>query len=210
MGSQTAVMAKGFLFIKVDEADADHFAAEVQKNLSGAWKRSLDWEARLKAENVDKEAEWYIYQNDEAGVCITRNDSESLKVTNIVPFVVGSLSDKDYNAIQQAFQQIVQKTRFPSYITGEEAKLVLTQKARESLERFSSQANKSTGSSHPMDLERWVDFLAIAHEEKCFPDAGALAQYLEEKLEWSAEKAHELAGESEFAIALLNRARNRR
>ncbi len=210
MGLQTAVMAKGYLFIKVDEADADHFVAEMQKNLTGAWTRALDWEARLKTQNVDKEAEWYIYQNDQAGVCITRNDSESLKVTNIVPLVVGSLSDKDYNAIQQAFQQIVQKTGFPSYITGEEAKLVLTQKAQESLERFSSLANKSTGSSHPMDLERWVDFLAIAHEEKCYPDVGALAQYLEEKLDWSGEKARELAEESEFAKALLNRVRNRR
>jgi hypothetical protein len=203
-------MAKGYLFIKVDEADAEKFAHEIQKNLTSPWQRALDWEARLKGQSVDKAAEWYIYQNDSAGVCITRNDAETLKVTNIVPVVSDSLSDSDYNAIQQAFQRIVQKTGFPSYITGEEAKLILTAKAQESLERFSSRANKSTGSSHPQDLERWCDFLVTAHEEKCYPDSGALAQYLEEKLGWAADKAHELAAESEFAEVLVKRATKRR
>lgn len=41
-------MAKGYLFIKVDEADAEKFADEIQKNLTNPWKRALDWEARLR------------------------------------------------------------------------------------------------------------------------------------------------------------------
>ena len=82
-------MAKGYLFIKVDEAEGEKFANEIEKNLSSPWKRALDWETRLKRQSLDKLAEWYIYQNDVAGVCISRIDSETLKATNIVPLVVG-------------------------------------------------------------------------------------------------------------------------
>ena len=71
------------------------------------------------------------------------------------------------------------------------------------LVRFSNLANKSTGSSHPLDRKRWLEFLILAHEAGSDLHADLIIRSLVE-LGWSEGKAIELGIEFEFAEDLLS------
>ncbi|WP_315764268.1 hypothetical protein [Bradyrhizobium sp. SZCCHNR2009] len=60
------------------------------------------------------------------------------------------------------------------------------------LSRFSSAANKSTGSTHPADRKRWMHFLVLAHQSGRDLDAEFLARWLSEIEGWDEESAHDL------------------
>lgn len=81
------------------------------------------------------------------------------------------------------------------------------------LESFSNLANKSTGSGHPLDAERWYTFIIQTHREGSSLDVSTLGRYLVERLGWGDDQAHKLMLEYEFARELLvayDRDRDRR
>jgi hypothetical protein len=68
---------------------------------------------------------------------------------------------------------------------------------------FSRGSNRSTGSSHPMDRERWFKFLLLLHRASLELPTWVLQEWLE--LDgWSESVATELAIEYEFAMGLLS------
>ncbi len=71
------------------------------------------------------------------------------------------------------------------------------------LESFSNLANKSTGSGHPMDSQRWNAFIIQTHREGSSLDVTTLGRYLVEQLGWDDEQADKLMLEYEFARELL-------
>jgi hypothetical protein len=73
------------------------------------------------------------------------------------------------------------------------------------MKAFSHLANKSTGSTHPMDRERWFDFLLALHRSGENPNVGLLRRWLVEEEQWFDETAFELVCEYEFARGLLGR-----
>lgn len=73
------------------------------------------------------------------------------------------------------------------------------------LKRFSSLANKSTGRSHPLDEERWLDFIISAHHGGRSLDPEQLSRWLIEVERWSDDIAHDLASEYSMGMALLDR-----
>ena len=73
----------------------------------------------------------------------------------------------------------------------------------DALKRFSSLANKSTGSSHPLDQKRGFEFLILAHNAHDKLDVNLVIYTLRE-LGWSEERAIELGLEFEFAESLLS------
>ena len=75
----------------------------------------------------------------------------------------------------------------------------------EALRRFSVLANKSTGASHPLDRDRWFDFILLAHRENAQLDASVLARWLSESEGWFEDCARDLAGEYERSRSLLTR-----
>lgn len=136
-----------------------------------------------------------------------------LKVVNIVPSQTGSLTHQEYNRIVKEFHDsIVQPAAVGIKV------LVVFTKAQEGIEhlmtpetfalltKFSRSANKSTGSAHPSDLERWFQFLVAAHRENTPLDPAQLAIWLVEEEKWSDEQAGKLAQEYEFGRGLLRHA----
>lgn len=73
----------------------------------------------------------------------------------------------------------------------------------EKLKLFSRAANKATGSSHPLDAERWFDFMAEYHRSNGSLPAQTLARWLCEEEGWPEEVAARLASEFEFGVDLL-------
>src|SRR5262245_16412719 len=79
----------------------------------------------------------------------------------------------------------------------------LTPEAAEKLRVFCAVANKRSGSSHPVDRERWYNFIVAAHEGGTEFSASTLARWLVEEGCWDDETAEKLAIEYEFARGLL-------
>lgn len=113
--------------------------------------------------------------------------ANQIKLMNIVPTKVGSLSKSEYNFILQKFYdeiispfskkvnlkiQLSQSKKTIEELAGEDTakKLIL----------FSRGANKLTGHSNPHDMERWMDFLCTSHKFKSNLSLEDLALFLEQ------------------------------
>jgi hypothetical protein len=148
-----------------------------------------------------------------AGATLTLwSQPDGYKVTNIVPLELGRLGYTRYNAILQDFEQqlagpAAQQVGFRVKMTAARESIEdwLSPKAAQALWRFSRAANKSTGSSHPLDRERWFLFLIEAHAANGPLDTDTLARWLVEVEGWDDESANELAIEYEFGLDLLSK-----
>jgi len=146
-----------------------------------------------------------------AGLWMFR-DAESYTVGNIVPKTVSELGRARYNAILNDFIEAFARTAASA--SGAILKATQAQQslddwipadAVERLQLFSSLANKSTGSGHPLDRRRWFDFLLSVHgyDDKLGTDR--LMRWLVKVEQWPEDRAHDLVIEYEFAMGLLNR-----
>lgn len=71
------------------------------------------------------------------------------------------------------------------------------------LKQFSDAANKSSGGTHPLDEQRFFDFIVQAHEEKALLDETELRKLLVDD-GWSSRHAQELSSKYSFGRDLLN------
>lgn len=136
----------------------------------------------------------------------------TLAVSNVIPAAVGQLDYDEYNAILKSFcDDVLSKIQPPESIdfslTGTTIDLSVRLPADvfERLQLFSDWANKSTGSSHPSDRDRWMDFIIAAANCPDALDSHTLERWLVEEGQWGAEEAEELAVEYEFGCQLLRR-----
>lgn len=132
------------------------------------------------------------------------------KVTNIVPSKMHSLTERQYNAVLADFVQNVVSPAVPEgeirLSKDKEGPLDWTSEAAATaLWTFSRAANKSTGSSHPMDRDRWLAFVVEHHRSgRDALSPSRLARWLVEADCWPDDTAHDLAIEFESSIELLN------
>jgi hypothetical protein len=136
---------------------------------------------------------------------------KELKVTNIVPRQVHQLTMYQYNQILEELNDWVLKLgaegmSIKSTITADRLDIttLLGFEATKALQIFSSSANKNTGSSHPLDRDRWFKFLVLAHRESTKIDTHTLYRWLTEEEQWPEDQADKLAIEFEFSSGLLN------
>lgn len=133
------------------------------------------------------------------------------RVTNIVPKSSGELGIRKYNIILNDFLNYIvipmQRDGVLDFSISDKLKTIdswLDESAADALVKFSRLANKSTKASHPLDQERWLDFLIKAHRSAIKPDASELMRWLCEICEWPDDTASDLAIEYEFSLSLLN------
>lgn len=131
------------------------------------------------------------------------------KVTNIVPRETHALTERQYNAVLNDFTKRVVMSAVPGCDVRlskdkESPRDWTSDAAANALWIFSLAANKSTGSAHPMDRERWMAFL-VEHHRSGTDSLGPslLARWLVEADNWPDDTAHDLAIEFESAIELL-------
>jgi len=96
---------------------------------------------------------------------------------------------------------------------------IISEEALKKLKSFCYMANKSTGSSHPYDQERWFDFICQTVDDERIFDYTTLANFLQDEIywgkkteefigvigdfAWDEEHAYELASEYERACEIL-------
>ena len=194
------------------------FIGDVSANLPPHWRRDQEAEARLERVALEGKNAGFVFAcetNDgdpPSSVFLTR-ESGRLYVPNITPLEAGWLSIAQYNRILDEFADILRNHRpadsaLEINVTSDDAAITdwVSPHAAELLDRFSTGANKSTGSSHPSDFQRWANFLIEVHKEGSSRRLSGefLAKWLEEELGWSSERANELATKYEFARNLLH------
>ena len=136
-------------------------------------------------------------------------DDGCIEVGNIVPTTVGQITAEEYNHIVDDFynkfvKDAVDFTGVSLVVRGGkvDAGKLFGPSVAQALKFFSVAANKSTGSSHPCDMERWLDFIILTH----LNDKKISTTHLRDWLigeGWSDEVASDLISEYEFAKYLL-------
>lgn len=151
-----------------------------------------------------------------------------IKVVNIVPLEKNQLTVAEYNDVLDLFFEDI----IVSYcaknndirVEGPTSDVFkpldyISESALAKLEKFCNFANKSTGSSHPSDEERWYDFICQTVDDERVFDYDTLFKFLcdEEywgrkgdefigvigKFAWSEDMASELALEYDNSVRLL-------
>ena len=186
----------------------------IDGSLDTGWARRKDLENNLKG-SLSRTP--ICYSCDEqvgrsaASLWITFRDEKQLRVSNIVPLNKSELSFDEYNQILTEFtnkfvSENVGKLGLDIEVTAGILDIFeyLSDDSYRKLEAFSGGANKSTGTSHPMDQNRWFSFLVSAHKEKADLCAVDLERWLIEQEEWPADVATRIIIQYEQQRELLN------
>lgn len=199
------------------DAQEAEFISWVEAHLTTGWSRKAALEEKLREAAIA----FYCFACEQsaarqaATLFLTRAEREAtswLYVSNIVPEQISELSLDQYNQILQDFWAAFAKPAadsigVPVELSPDEQSVKdwLSPESARLLKLFSLAANKSTGSSHPMDRQRWYDFLIALHHSGENPSVNLLRRWLVEEERWSDEAAFDLVCEYEFALGLLDR-----
>ncbi len=131
-----------------------------------------------------------------------------IKVGNIVPLQKSQLSIEEYNDVLDLFYaEII----FPNQSKLEGIKIVgpesdmfdplkyITKEALKKLERFCYGANKTTGSSHPNDEERWFDFICQTVDDGQTFDFDTIHRFLSDEDYWGKKDSDFIGAMGHFA-----------
>ena len=197
------------LSINTGDVGIIEYVKRITDNLSGSWERAYENEENSK--NLGEIAYCFRRKSDSilpgAGLSIFQKDRNIWYIPNVIPTESGQLTYDNYNEILTEFYE---KCLAPFsqgveiFITSGniEDRDIVGEKAAKLLNIFSSYANKSTGSSHPYDRERWFYFIVEVCNSGINVDTDALQRLLQEQ-GWSKESSIELVIEFEFARDLI-------
>ena len=201
------------LNVLIPEAKASDFFDRLEKMLDDGWSRDLESEGRARQFS---EPNFRYFRcssgprRESAMLAMYKGESDEWYVSNIVPAEKSRLSHDEYNSILEEF--------FEKYIKPVSTELGFTHKISDSsqtledwigedaankLRVFSRSTNRSTGSSHPMDRERWLAFIYAIYDGGCRLPTDRLLRWLIEEDNWPEEWAHDLVLEYEFALSVL-------
>lgn len=180
------------LYFRGTKKQLSEFVDKIGKYAIGNWKlekQSEQWKDYLIFEYIGTHV-------DKARVSIYLGDGIAkgeLNVGNIVPMEKNQLSVDEYNVVLMKFYNDVIK---PFKESGTELSVsqpsddifdpisVISETALKKLKKFCSAANKSTGSSHPCDQERWFDFICQTVDDGRMFDYSTLASFLHDEAYW--------------------------
>jgi hypothetical protein len=155
------------------------------------------------SENTDKP------QLPPARLYLIEKQQGIFSITNILPTEKYELSYDEYNALLLLFHDelvvpAVQHTSLHVEITPAKIKLedFIPKDVADSLQAFSSKANKFSGYFMPSDEQRWFKFITGSHHSNKHLPTNLLEKALEEE-GWETSMALSLAEKYESALNLL-------
>lgn len=175
-----------------DKPALDHFKKIAPKLVKGDWIYSksdciCEYIAFDYVGNQVDQAEVLIYYGKDTW------REGNIKVFNIVPLVKNELTIDEYNAVLDLFYEeivIPNKEKLQGIrVIGSESDVFdplkyISKVALEKLNKFCNGANKSTGSSHPSDEERWFDFICQTVDDNQVFDYDTLYRFLIDENYW--------------------------
>jgi hypothetical protein len=192
------------------------FIACLERKAAGGWHRDEASEQRLRAATGVPRTQFCFALQEHAefspvSLWLAAKGADRLEVANILSEKKDALTYDEYNALLDSFYQHVAapaaadcgatvEISSPDVSLGD----FIPQDLAEKLRRFSAAANRATGTVHPQDLQRWVDFLTEAHHRSCKLPPDLLRRWLEEEERWPAETTRQLLEDYGFARELLS------
>lgn len=189
------------------------FVAALEAAPARGWRRDRGAETQLTRSAPD--GEWVCFACDEAPgrhaalLWLVPRSAEEWYVSNIVPVSVPRFGYDAYNTVLSDFVDFASGAAQTAGVrlgeSGGSLDLgeLLTSNTIEALRRFSRLANRSTGSAHPSDQDRWFAFVTAAHKDGARLGSNDLLRWLVESEGWESDQAHELVIEYEQQRALL-------
>lgn len=200
------------LYIHLSDIAMESFIAKVALNVNknDTWERQPDKENRvLGIEKTYSFSRLDDHAYPSAGLSIFPKKNGIWYVPNVVPIKYGNLSHDEYNGILSEFYNLfilpiaTQDDIIVEITSGEISDCdILGEHAASLLKSFSLLANKSTGSSHPDDKDRWLSFVKASCLSGSNVDTDHLHRLLIEQ-GWSDEAANKLAIQYDFAKDLI-------
>lgn len=214
------------LYIRGSEAQLNQFISTISDLVNGDWvieeNNHNNWSNYLifvyHGSKVEQAKIFFYIKN----VAIDNN----IHVGNIVPISQNKrkLTIEEYNNILDLFYQEIISLYKEDNIKIElstdkfDPTAVMSNESINKLTLFSNAANKSTGSIHPCDRERWFDFIFTSFSNGDKLNEEIFARFLSDKeywgepdtciideSAWTDEKAKELAIEYSSAIEVLEK-----
>ena len=209
------------LFLRGERERLIAAAEAIEPALSDGWKRDREVEGRVRTMGGDRPEYCFTCfrsaDRQAALVFLTEQELGVFYVANVIPDETGQLSHGEYNAILEEFYErfvrpCTEQAGVQAELTPAQVDLEywLSPPAARKLRLFSAAANRNTGSSHPSDRDKWMDFVVAAHHERSSLTASLLHRWLIEVDGWPSEVADRLASEYESGRELLGFADGRR
>lgn len=202
---------KNFQDLTIETAlSPEETIARISAHLPESWVRDQTREADLMI-NVGGKFYCFEFKSPRAGGARlwAASSDKRLTVTNIIPTDKTELTPDEYNEILQLFVACGVEGQFQYALTKDEIRVsdALGETSAMKLKAFSSAANKSSGHSHPLDDQRWLDFVhsTVQQEEKL--DSHVLISFLIDE-GWDAESAEELAQDFSYGSRAMKYALN--
>ena len=201
------------LTIQIPTTRPEDFIASLEQNLPSGWTR--DKEAESHSVGLGSQGHVYIIcdktsERESALVGLVPREGVGYYVSNIVPRQAGRLTHDQYNRILDEFADEcivpLAKTLDLRLLRSSDSETLedwVSEDSAKKFRRFLGLANKSTGTSHPMDKERWYDFIIAVVTNDDSLDASTLGRWLAEEDGWAEDMANEMAIEYEQEIGLL-------
>ena len=213
------------LFFKGKPSELKKFSIEINKFVSGNW-------IKVNPQNGTDEFLSFEYTGEdvekaELSIFIGNlEEKNEIMVTNIIPLKKGQLTIAEYNKVLERFYiDVIEPFKLENkYINISELTsdkfdplTMITEIALKKLKLFTRAANKSTGTSHPLDRKRWYDFICQTVEDNQVFDYQTLYRFLkdeeywgntDDEYAWSEEWASKLAEDYVSAIDILTYYKN--
>lgn len=185
---------------------------------AGDWRREPEIEAKIARQALTDQAPFVFSYNPDpatdltAGLWLFFDEPNKLRVSNIVPWGErNELTREQYNVIAANFYNTMvlptaERFGVAARLSEPVAQIeeYLSERVAQALRRFSATANRATGTGHPNDHQRWMDFVILAHLDNVALDATTLARWFHESEGWPGEQASNLASQYEDARILLH------
>jgi hypothetical protein len=188
----------------------DEYVEEIDARLDRPWERARD----IEDGPVLSGHRYRVFRRHETadgpGLLLHLLASgQRVYVANIVPTEVHQLTTDEYNAALVEFSSRFAEPAAAALglaidlgVPEVDLAAEVGEDVFQDLLAFSRASNRSTGSSHPSDRERWFRFLVALHRSGIELSTGLLEQWL--LLDgWPESVAHDLMLEFEFAMGLL-------
>lgn len=192
----------------------DIFRNKLINNLPDGWSHDLNRESNLRDDVLSNEDVIVLHRKNiddiDESLLVLWQSEDVYSITNIIPCNIGELGVSNYNIILDDFVEKViiplEKLNILSFKKTTKFKGMddwFDTSTAVALKLFSRTANKTTGTAHPLDRSRWIDFIIKAHKSNSAITPDELLYWLTEVENWSFDIANELVVDYEFSCDLL-------